>query len=347
MGKKVEFEVEKIQSSFDVTKAPLFKIVYFEFGPNFNPHLLIVFHHLIFDGVSWRILINDFFTLMQQYNQKADLNLGNKSTSYKRWSEELAKFAGNKNIDLDKLYWKNLLQYKEVHYPIDYSKGQNTYGSTEDITLSMDRDSTKFLLTQIPKKHGVSIFDILILALLEVLSSWSKSKRILLELEGHGREDIVNNIDLSRTIGWFTTIYPAVFEISDGDYTAKLSRINDTLKSIPNNGFDFSLLKYLNDDEDIKKILKQIPPAQINFNYLGQFDQTLSEMDFSFKMSSYSAGKEQDPNEIKSNLIHVVAVINGGQLHIRWLYSKNLFNSRTIKKLAKRYIKELKNIIEN
>jgi amino acid adenylation domain-containing protein/non-ribosomal peptide synthase protein (TIGR01720 family) len=347
LKEQVAAEVENVQGSFDIQNCPLFKVIYFHFGNNINPQLLVVFHHLILDGVSWRILINDFFTLLRQLLSNAQLDLGNRTTSYMRWSEELSKLAEYKNIDQESEYWKNLLNYKDIDYPIDFPKGKNTYGSTKDITLSMNTDQTKYLLTHIPEKYGVSINDVLIFVLLEVISKWCNAKRIAIELEGHGREDLFDNVDLSRTIGWFTTIYPVVFELIEGSYSDNFKNVNATLQKVPNKGLDFGLLKYLSNKNEIRHLINKIPHAQFNFNYLGQFDQTISEMEFEFKMSNYSAGMEQYPDEIKSNLINVVAVINGGQLHIRWLYSKNLFKTASIKRLAKNYIKILKNIIEN
>ncbi|MCB0747244.1 MAG: amino acid adenylation domain-containing protein, partial [Ignavibacteriae bacterium] len=345
LKKSIEKEVESIQSSFDIRKAPLFKIAYFNFGENKNPHLFFVFHHLVLDGVSWRILINDIFMLFKQYINNEQLNLSKKTTSYKKWSEELINLSKDYKIDYNNDYWNSLINFKGNNLPIDFRNGNNTYGSTEDITLSLNQEETKKLLKEIPLVYNVNVNEILLFVLLKVISAWSKSNQHIVELEGHGREDVIENIDLSKTVGWFTTVYPVVLEYKNSDLYSQLNSISRSLSKIPNKGFDFSLLRYLSDKGEILNKIKNITHPQINFNYLGQFDQNVFDDNLPFRMSDYPAGIEQDPTEIKPSLLYVVSVINGGELHVRWLFSKNLHKAGTIKKLAKKYIKELKEII--
>ncbi|MFZ1289614.1 MAG: amino acid adenylation domain-containing protein [Melioribacteraceae bacterium] len=343
---KINEEVEKIQTGFNINQAPLFRIVYFNFGEKNNPHLLFVFHHLTLDGVSWRFLINDFFTLFNQCYNGKDLDLDKKSSSYKKWVSELYNFTNNYVFDFNLNYWKKLLEFDVANkFPVDFEKGENTYGSTVDLTLSMTIQDTLKLSKEIPNVYQVSLNEILLYALVKTISAWSNSKQILVELEGHGREDVIDGVDLSRTIGWFTSIFPVVLEIKNKDLETDLKLINESINEIPNKGLDFGLLRYLSKDSNKKKIIEKIPHPKINFNFLGQFDQQVADIEFPIKISKYSAGMEQEPNEVKTSLLHLVGIINGGELHIRWLYSKNIYKSSTIKKLAKKYFSELKKII--
>lgn len=344
---RINEEVEKIQAGFNINYAPLFRIVYFDLGKKENPHLLFVFHHLILDGVSWRFLIADFFKLFNQKNTGNNLYLGSKTTSYKRWSEQLISLTNNFNLDLKSNYWKKLISYKSsVNIPIDFPNGENTYGTTDNITFSISEEQTARLIKDIPKFYKISLMEILLYVLVKTLSSWVKSNEIMVELEGHGREDIIEGVDLSRTVGWFTTIFPVVLRIEEKELFSDLKSIQDSIQEIPNRGLDYGLIKYLTNDLNKKEIVNKISHPEINFNFLGQFDNNDSDVEVPIKISPYSVGNEQEPSEVKSTKLHIVGIINGAELHIRWLYSKNLFKSSTIKKLAKKYITEINKIID-
>ena len=145
-------------------------------------------------------------------------------------------------------------------------------------------------------------------------------------------------------------MYPVLLKFENKDSLKhEIQSINDQLNAIPNKGIGFGLLRYLSQDEEIKTRLNTIPGPQVNFNYLGQFDQVpeTGEESVPMRMAREKVGPEQSPDAVRSASLYIVSIVNGGQLHVRWLFSKNLHKRSTIKKLAKGYTEELQRIVQH
>jgi non-ribosomal peptide synthase protein (TIGR01720 family) len=176
---------------------------------------------------------------------------------------------------------------------------------------------------------------------------WAGARSLLVDIEGHGREEIVEGVDLSRTVGWFTTIFPVRLEIEGATSQGEVLRaVKQQLRQIPDRGIGFGLLRYLGKDPEIGKRLRDLPSAQMNFNYLGQFDQALSESAL-FKIATESAGLLRSPKEVRPYLIEVNAIVVEGRLQLIWIYSENLHRRETVERFAQLFIGELRSLIEN
>ncbi|RPI02130.1 MAG: non-ribosomal peptide synthetase, partial [Calditrichaeota bacterium] len=340
----IEEKAAQVQESFDLSVPPLIRTIYFKLG-NGDSRLLIVLHHLIADGVSWRFIMEDFANIYTQLLQN-QLEEGFRSTSYKTWAEKLQTLANSPELESEIPFWLEQAEVEddEAILPVDFAEGINSYGSVEHVTLSLSHEHTNILLHELPKAFGSQINDILITALLRVISEWTGKRKLRLEMEGHGREDIVADVNLSRTIGWFTSIMHLKLALKSRNIADQIREVSEQLNRVPHHGIGFGVLKYLRHD-DRCNALRMSPDPALNFNYLGQFDQFDAQPNLPFEMAAERILNEQAPAENKGALIHVVASVSGRQMHVRWLFSQNVFKAKTINRLAQNYVEELISII--
>jgi amino acid adenylation domain-containing protein/non-ribosomal peptide synthase protein (TIGR01720 family) len=353
------------QASIDLSRPPLMRVNYYQLGLGRSQRLLFIFHHLVFDGVSARIFVDDFVNLYLQLLAGKEINLPPKTTSYKHWSEQLFETAKSERIIGQYPYWARLIGEKYPRLPVDFPEGLNTYGLTEHITVSLSKAETEALLRQAPSRYMVSTAAILLAALTRWFSGLTGSAKWLVELEGHGRETIaetpLSNLDVSRTMGWFTTIYPMELGLDlSGSLPEQVGTIAAQLKGIPDRGIGFGLLKYLSDRLEIRQNLHEIPEPELNFNYLGQFDQAgdgsedqrssasgalQPEQPAPIRIISEPVGHEQDPASPRSARLYLVAAISDGQLGVRWLYSRGLHRPETIRSWADGFLEQIRTLI--
>ena len=185
-------------------------------------------------------------------------------------------------------------------------------------------------------------------ALVQTFENWTSEKRLLIDLEAHGREDLFNEIDISRTVGWFTTMFPVLLDLDIENYTQKetisnLKTIKEQLRQIPNRGIDYGILRYLGNPE-IQTQLSRISP-QIRFNYLGQVDGVFAESTL-VKPAKESTGTVRSKHGNRDILIEINSIISAGELRLDWIYSTAVHRRNTIINLTEEYMKALRNLIQ-
>lgn len=176
--------------------------------------------------------------------------------------------------------------------------------------------------------------ELLLTALVAAVHAWSGVVRLRVAMEGHGREAILPGADLTRTVGWFTSLFPIVLD-HPLDGRSPLSAVQAAWRAVPRRGIGFGL-----------SALDAGDTAEISFNYLGQFDQTLDSHDDLFKSAPESVGPSQHGGERRPFLLEVSAVVIGGTLSIGWTYSRHLHDADTIARVAKRFLSEVQSLIE-
>jgi non-ribosomal peptide synthase protein (TIGR01720 family) len=175
-----------------------------------------------------------------------------------------------------------------------------------------------------------------------------ETRHVLVEMEGHGREDLFDDLDLSRTVGWFTTSFPVLITLERSQASwDEVQNVAAQLRAVPRNGLGFGVLRYLSPVARIAERLSRVPVPQVNFNYLGRFDQTAAGNGMPMRMATESVGPEQDPDELRTSLLNVVAIVTGSEMDVRWLYSENCFRRSTIQALAKSFVKEIRRIVKD
>lgn len=256
---------DRWQRSLDITSGPLLRVVYFNLGPAQLPQLLFIVHHLVVDGVSWRILIDDLHTVYTQARAGERVVLPPKTTSFQYWARRLRDYAGS--TIPEETYWSDLVASSKP-LRVEHPNGLNTEAYTDKVSVVLTAEETRNLLQAVPPVYRTQITDALLAALTPVVCRWNRSDSIVINLEGHGREDLFEEVDLSRTVGWFTTLFPvrlrANAESMSGDL---LTSFKEQLRAVPRNGIGYGIRRYLSSDGQADS------SPQIMFNYLGQLDQ--------------------------------------------------------------------------
>jgi amino acid adenylation domain-containing protein/non-ribosomal peptide synthase protein (TIGR01720 family) len=324
-----------LQSSLVLGSAPLMRVAYF--SAENQGRLLIILHHLIIDGVSWRILLEDLQTAYYQVSQLQSIQLPAKTTSLKSWMQQLEANL----LETDKTYWMSEVWQSIKPIPVDDPHGRNTIADMGSMTIALSHTETQSLLSETFAAYHTQINDLLLTALAYAFQEWTNEPQLLIELEGHGREESrFESVDLSRTIGWFTSLFLVLLDLSATDsFSSAIRQIKEQLRQASERGMNYGELKYLR-QEDIS-----IQP-QVRFNYLGQVDTVLTESDwFSFTMES--SGYARSPNSDRAISIEINSIIQNGQLRLNWTYSKAQYAETTIKQLTESYLDVLRSLIQH
>ncbi|HYX15544.1 MAG TPA: amino acid adenylation domain-containing protein [Nostoc sp.] len=340
----IEAAATKLQASLNLSQGPLFQVALFNLGENQPNRLLWIIHHLVVDGVSWRILIEDFQTAYQQISQGKTIKLPPKTTSYKQWSSCLQKYAQSSALLSELEFWLTTQHQTVSSIPIDFPGGNNIEETASIVSVSLSIEETQSLLQQVPAAYRTQINDVLLTALIQTFHQWTGETSLLIDLEGHGREEIFENVDLSRTVGWFTSIFPVHLNLENtNDLGKALKSIKEQIRAIPNQGIGYGLLRYINENKEISEQFSLSKPEVI-FNYLGQFDQVLPESSL-FSLVQGLSGSSHSLRNKRTHLLEINSGIYQGHLQMSWTYSKELHRQSTIEGLAQRFIEALRSLI--
>jgi non-ribosomal peptide synthase protein (TIGR01720 family) len=343
LRRAIEPVAQQLQASLNLSEGPICKFALFNLGDDRPHRLLIIAHHLAVDGVSWGVILEDLETVCDQLLRSEPVDLPPKTSSFKEWSERLAAHVGAGAFSEEMPFW--LQEGGEFARVPQDGDGPNTIASATSVECSLDQDETSIFLLKLPEAYATQINAILLTAIARGFAACTGSARLLVEMEGHGREGVFEDIDISRTVGWFTIHFPVLLDIGGAMNSHEALRlIKDQLRRIPNNGIGFGLLRYLSKDPDNVAGLRALPTPDIKFNYLGRYDQTFAKPRF-FGMADEFRGGERNPGSNRSHLIDVDALVLGERLRLKWTFSENLYNRHTISRLANAVRDELRRLI--
>ncbi|MDW3192771.1 MAG: amino acid adenylation domain-containing protein [Cytophagales bacterium] len=331
---EIEAKVHALQQSIDLKNGPLIKAAVFETDE--DRRLLMVVHHLIVDLVSWRILTQDLATLYQQHHKSQSFELPLKTDAYLFWAEKLIHEISIPEKELD--YWKKLEQAElDVLVP-DHDSVDYLSKDTRSVSFQLSTATTEKLLFEAHHAYNTQINDLLLSALSLALASQFDVHRIILAMEGHGREAIPDEVDVSRTVGWFTSIFPVVLEAtskSEDRSHHQLITTKEMLRNIPNHGVHYNILKW---NENHAFETKLTP--QISFNFFGQLDNESGD----FRILSAAAGSQSIHNQCQYEL-DVSGFISDNQLALTISYCKARFDQETMQSLMQSYQQHLEDLI--
>lgn len=335
----------EVQASLSVATGSLVRAAWIDWAGQ-SPRLLLVIHHLAVDAVSWRILIEDLQTLCQGLLQSLDVPLPAKTTSFQDWARRLEEEAASPARQQEQAHWLETLRVPGV-VPVDHPEGSNLARNAQRHTVSLTAEETDALLHQVPSAYRTQVHETLLAGLAMTLADWTGFRRWRLDLEGHGRADLDERYDLSRTVGWFTTLYPVqIRAIAPDDPRQMLIDTKEALRAVPDGGLGYGLLRWLHPDPAVRQALANTPrePAAICFNYLGQFDQSLPPGAL-FRLADEDAGPLYDPDNPRRHIIEVLSHIHGGRLHLQWVYSGQQYEPSTIEKVAADHLAAVRKLI--
>ena len=340
---EIEGLCTEAQKSLDLTHGPLLRALHIKLLDG-GERLLLVIHHVVVDGVSWRVLLED---LQQAYAQRLKgeaIGLPAKTSSFKAWSEALSSYVQSEALQGELAYWLRQVD-GPCDLPCDHADGSALIKDGASISLRLDKARTSELLKQAPEAYRTQINDLLLTALSRVLCRWSGEDSVLLDLEGHGREDLFESVDLSRTVGWFTTIFPVRLRPSV-EMGASIKAVKEQLRAIPNKGLGYGLLKYLG-AAATRDMLQGRGEARITFNYLGQFDQSFDKDEGLFVPANESDGLARSSEAPLGSALSVSGQVYNGELRLGISYSREMYEAETIAALAEDYRSELEALIDH
>ena len=267
--------------------------------------------------------------------------------SYRDWAEQLVRWANDPRLVEEVEFWQAYAEESVRPLPLDFAGGLNDERSATSVAVNLTSSETDRLLKEVPASLKANVEEILLAALSGAFARWSGQLRVLVDLEGHGRESLFEeHVDVSRTVGWFTTVYPVLLDRRGVASAAEgLKKTKELLRGIPNKGFGYGLLRYLSQDSSVRERLASVPAAQVSFNYLGQFDQ-VAQGDTVFAPAAESAGPDRDPAGRRNYVLDVTGSVAGGVLRVNFTYSENLHKRDSVEALAKAFLQELRELMK-
>ncbi|MEM9135970.1 MAG: condensation domain-containing protein, partial [Cyanobacteria bacterium P01_F01_bin.42] len=340
----LQHSLNHYQADFLLETGPLFKAVFYRMSQ--GDRLLLGSHHLIIDGVSWRILLDDLQTAYGQALKSQPIQLPPKSSSYQTWAQTLQSYSENSTFQADIEYWQKLSHQPIQKLPVDqgHNLEQITIADRSELQVGLSQEETKKLLTQSPKRYGSLIHEVLLTALAQTLGQWSQSTSVLMDVESHGRHPIPgqSDIDVSRTVGWFTNIFPLRLNLMSGASEEQVQWIKEQIHQIPNQGLGYGVWQQTLSSDEFKA------PAQILFNYLGTVDISQTNNAASLPIIGLASESPGDLRSLKGTtpyLLDIVASVQNGELNVLWRYSSKHYQPFTIKILSQRFCSILRSLI--
>ncbi|MCY7861808.1 lichenysin non-ribosomal peptide synthetase LicA [Bacillus haynesii] len=317
----------RIQSSIDLTEGPLLKAAIFKTDQ--GDHLLIVIHHLVVDGISWRILLEDFAAGYAQAEKGEPIILQEKTHSFAEYADRLKEYAGSKAFAKEIGYWQEIEQAETAALPKDDEAEDKRMRHTKTAEFSLSKEETEQLMTKVHEAYSTEMNDILLTALGLALKEWTGQEDFIICLEGHGREDIIDGLNISRTVGWFTSQFPVLIQMGHSeDIGYQIKQIKEELRHIPNKGIGYGIYRYLTEEGKEAQPIKY----DISFNYLGQFtEMTDSGL---FTRSTLPSGDPLSPETEKPNALDIVGYIESGILTMSIAYHSLEYKESTVAAVA-------------
>ncbi|WP_367127293.1 amino acid adenylation domain-containing protein [Saccharothrix sp. HUAS TT1] len=307
-------------AGFDLTRGPLLRAEVLD-----GRSVRLTAHHLVVDGVSWRVLVEDLATAYRQARAGGTVRLGRKTTSFRDWATRLAEHATG-GFDAELEHWAAVAA-SPTDVPVD-RHGPNTVGSQREVTVRLTAEETGALLRDVPGVYRTQVNDVLLTALGRVLSDWTGRSRVLVDLEGHGREELFDDVDLSRTVGWFTTVFPVALDLpEDEDWGVALKSVKEQLRAVPGRGIGYGALR---------RLARTAPACdpRISFNYLGRFAEDQRDLELS-----------ADPAAPRPHLLDVVGQVRGDRMEFTFYYSDNTHEEATVGLLADAFAAALRGVV--
>jgi len=330
----VEGVAGQAQRSLDLTDGPLFRVVLFDRGD--RPLVFVVAHHLVVDTVSWPVLVSDLGTAYERLSAGEPVTLPPKTTSFAAWTSRLAELAASGEAAAELPYWN---QVADLIRPVPRDRtGGNAATAAREVRVALGEELTSRLLHQVPTRSRTRVDEVLLAALGMVLSGWHGGGPVVVDVESHGRHEEGPGLDLSRTVGWFTTLYPVTLP-GGADPAAALAGTKETVREVPRHGLGYGVSRYLG---------QWRPPAtaEIAFNYLGQAAAG-RQGEERFRFTEGPRGQARPAEGDRPHLVEILGRVADRRLSLVWTYSGEIHDEATIAGLADRHAETLAVLIDH
>jgi amino acid adenylation domain-containing protein/non-ribosomal peptide synthase protein (TIGR01720 family) len=334
----IEQHAEAIQRGLDLQRGLLLRAGLFRLAD--GDRLLLAIHHLAVDAVSWRILLQELDLAYRQAAADQAVALGPKTCSFRLWAEEIRRFARGPQLNAEEAYWSQVETAAVTRLPLEESGSAPRHGDAETLHRSLSAEETTDLLTRVHRVFRTEIMDLLLTALGRALKRWSGGEAARITLEGHGREPPDERLDLSSTVGWFTSIYPFVLSVPGEDIGQQILRVKAALREIPRKGLGYGILRYVGSRTERSGAGSG---PQLSFNYLGQFDDPGKGGLFSF--SDEASGRAINPELTRPHPLDVVCMVAGGRMILSLEFDPRALARRTAAALLEDFAQRLGELV--
>ncbi|MEI6145688.1 MAG: amino acid adenylation domain-containing protein [Methylococcales bacterium] len=319
------------QASINLGSGPLLNTVLYHLPD--QDCVLFYCHHLVIDGVSWRILLEDFSQCFLQVLNGETLNLPLKTDSFKCHAERLELYSKSTELNLQLPYWQNMVTANDHAL-----QSLGTVADAGEYSLNLNETDTQLLLTDSHRAFNTRMDDILLAALSIALNQWQGRQRTLIEMEGHGRDEL-SDIDTQRTIGWFTSAYPKLLQYDPEQSLAVLIKeTKESLRKIPNKGLGYGVLRYLCNRSELNTT------PEIGFNYLGQMNA--GDQNELFSIDWQGLGRAVSLQMPLAHELDILSLVDNKTLNIHFTYNRLKFSNETIQQLGDLYLQSLRELIQ-
>ncbi|MBF0552582.1 MAG: AMP-binding protein, partial [Deltaproteobacteria bacterium] len=340
-GDKLAAACAAVPESLDLAAGPMMKVILFRLDD--GDRLLIVIHHLVVDGVSWRILLEDLNRGYAQFLSGSPIVFPDKTDSFKTWAERIHVYANQAELLEETSFWGSLAPTPGPRLSNESGLADHRHQDRETLTTTLTPDLTTALLTTANKAYRTEINDLLLTALARAVSRQTGHQALVIDLEGHGREDIIPDVDISRTVGWFTSLYPVGLDLSGVDDPGRQIRhIKDTLRRIPHKGIGYGLLKYITSPENKSDLNFDLKP-EIGFNYLGRFDTEIDEG--WWRLIPEPVNNQVGPLVERVHPIEIEGLVLDGKLELSLAYPRSRLDRESAQNLLWAFEEELRTLI--
>ncbi|HEX5657690.1 MAG TPA: amino acid adenylation domain-containing protein [Polyangiales bacterium] len=334
----LEQHATRWQASLDLEHGPLLRVVLFVLGER-EARLLISAHHLVIDGVSWRVLLDDLEHGYRQALAGEPVVLADKTCSQQRWAEHLRE---REPAMLDEAARWLRLPWSELRaFPLDDANGDRSEQSMATLDVALDEAETRALLEQVPSRYRTRVDEVLLTAFASALAQYTGHTTSAIEVEGHGRDD--DELDLSRSIGWFTSAYPVLLRVPSQRPSEALIAVKEQLRALPRQGLAYGAVRELGSSE-LSAQLRALPVPELAFNYLGQWDAVFAE-GARFALASETFGPEHDPRNALPYELELDVAVHGNKLEASFRHSRARLHEASVQRLGALFLDALRGLI--
>lgn len=346
---EIETLAGRLGASLDLGRGPLARLAMFDLGTDVAGRLLLVFHHLVTDEISIQLLLEDLEQAFMQASRGEAIVLPLKTTSFREWTERLTAHARSTEIAAESAYWLASERDLAVPLPVDGNTGEDLEAAADFVRVALSREETEALLREVPRVHRTEAQEAILAAAVTAIARFSGAGLVLIDLEGHGREDLFVGVNLSRTVGWFTAVYPVLFDVRETLAPREALRaVRDALRAVPGRGVGYGLLRYLGPEETAERLRRQ-PPAEVVFNYRGQADAEGGEGAAAapavFGLAAESAGADMGPKALRHHRLEIDGGVEGGELAFTWSFGPARLRRETVERIAADFLLSLRAIL--
>ncbi|GLH79077.1 non-ribosomal peptide synthetase [Bradyrhizobium sp. SSBR45G] len=332
------------QASLSLTSGPLMRAVGIDLVDG-SQRLLIAIHHLAVDGVSWRILLEDLAAACDQLSGgAAAVTLPPQGETPSSWARRLRAHATSERLTAEMPFWLAASAGSECPCDEDHG-GLDVEVDADEVALSLDAELTARLLETAPAAYRTQINDLLLAALARAIWAWSGRDDVVVELEGHGREDVSPDADVTRTVGWFTSAFPFRLQGGADPDAERIKRVKEALRAVPDHGLGYGVLRYLGAPEH-RQALAQAPRPKIVFNYLGRFDADLGGK-AAYRIAQESPGPMRAGDTPLLAWLTLTGEVRDGQLRFAFRYGRRRYRRPSIERLADLYAAALRGVVDH